>query len=122
KGRVLAMEIMLNIDSIANLIRKAKAFQIPSIIATSSELGMQSMDQELMRLLKLGLIEPEEAYMKANSKKEFELFAAELAAGRPSAAASAVSTSDLPSPSARPSRASASSLPVAAKPAVPAQP
>jgi len=80
-GRVLALEVMLNSDAIANLIRKAKAFQIPSIIATSREQGMQLMDTELMRLLKEGKIRGEDAYSKALSKKDFEAFAADAGQG-----------------------------------------
>jgi len=73
KGRVLAVEVMINNDAIANLIRKGKTFQIASIIATARELGMQSMDIELQRLFKEGVISAEEAYSKATGKKEFEV-------------------------------------------------
>jgi len=72
KGRVLAVEVMLNSDAIASLIRKGKSFQIPSVIATSRELGMQSMDLELARLYKAGIVSPDECYMKAVNKTEFE--------------------------------------------------
>jgi len=72
KGRVLATEVMLNSDAIANLIRKGKTYQIPSTIATSREQGMQLMDNQLMHLFRIGAISPEEAYMRANSKKDFE--------------------------------------------------
>jgi twitching motility protein PilT len=71
-GRVLATEIMINSDAVSNLIHKGKTYQIPSMIATSGEIGMQLMDNELMRLYKQGLISGEEAYMKAVNKKEFE--------------------------------------------------
>src|SRR5437660_6696416 len=74
QGRVLAVEIMLNNDAVSNLIRKGKSFQIPSVIATSREQGMQLMDQDLMRLYKEGRISAEDAYMKAVSKKDFEAF------------------------------------------------
>jgi twitching motility protein PilT len=70
--RVLAAEVMVNNDAIANLIRKNKTFQIPSVIATSREQGMQLMDTELMRLHKEGVISAEEAYLKAANKKDFE--------------------------------------------------
>ena len=63
---------MLNTDAIANLIRKGKTFQIPSVLATSREQGMQSMDVELMRLYQEGIVSKEEAYMKANNKADFE--------------------------------------------------
>jgi twitching motility protein PilT len=71
-GRVLAVEVLINTEAIANLIRKAKTFQIPSVIATSREQGMQSMDLELQRLLYSGAISVEEAYMRANNKEELE--------------------------------------------------
>ena len=49
-GRCLAAEVMLNNDAIANMIRKNKQYQIPSVIATSREQGMQQMDQALRQL------------------------------------------------------------------------
>ncbi len=70
--RVLAYEIMLNNHAIANLIRKGKTFQIPSVIAISKELQMQSMDNSLMELFKQGEITAEDAYLKANNKADFE--------------------------------------------------
>jgi twitching motility protein PilT len=71
-GRVLAVELMVNNDAVGNLIRKGKAFQLPSIISTSREQGMQLMDTDLMRLVKEGRISAEDAYVKAVSKKDFE--------------------------------------------------
>ena len=76
-GRVLAVELMINNEAVSNLIRKGKAFQLPSIIATSREQGMQLMDSDLMRLLKEGKISAEDAYVKALSKKDFESFVEE---------------------------------------------
>lgn len=71
-GRVLALEVMINNDAISNLIRKGKSFQIPAVVATSREVGMQSMDSELMRLYREGKIAAEEAYLRAVDKKAFE--------------------------------------------------
>ncbi len=71
-GRCLAVEVMLNNEAIANMIRKGKTFQIPSVIATSREAGMQLMDSELLRLCDEGKISAQDAYMKAVDKKEFE--------------------------------------------------
>jgi twitching motility protein PilT len=73
QGRVLAVEIMVNNEAVANLIRKGKTFQIPSVIATGRDAGMQSMDSDLERLYRAGLVSAEEAYMKAANKKNFEL-------------------------------------------------
>jgi len=71
-GRCLAVEVMINNEAVASLIRKGKSFQIPSVIATAREQGMQLMDSELMRLFKEGLVSAEEVYMKAAVKKDFE--------------------------------------------------
>ncbi len=71
-GRCLAVEVMINNEAVASLIRKGKSFQIPSVIATAREQGMQLMDAELMRLFKEGLVSAEEVYMKAANKKDFE--------------------------------------------------
>ncbi|MBN2343292.1 MAG: PilT/PilU family type 4a pilus ATPase [Deltaproteobacteria bacterium] len=72
QGRVVAAEVLLNTGAVANLIRSGKTYQIPSVITTSRDLGMQSMDTELLRLYKSGVITAEDVYMKANSKKEVE--------------------------------------------------
>src|SRR6185295_5718341 len=63
-GRVLALEIMLCNDAVSNLIRKGKTFQIPSVLASSVELGMRTMDSELMGLFKAGRISAEDAYIR----------------------------------------------------------
>ncbi|MBN2801766.1 MAG: PilT/PilU family type 4a pilus ATPase, partial [Deltaproteobacteria bacterium] len=72
KGRVVAAEVLLNSGAVANLIRTGKTYQIPSVVATSRDVGMQSMDTELIRLYREGIIDSEEVYIKANSKKEVE--------------------------------------------------
>jgi twitching motility protein PilT len=72
RGRCLAVEVLLNSDAVANMIRKGKTHQIPSIITTSREMGMRSMDGELRRLYDDGVISAEDAFMRAASKKEFE--------------------------------------------------
>jgi twitching motility protein PilT len=83
EGRVIAVEVMMNNDAIANLIRKEKTFQIPSVIATSRESGMQSMDSDLERLYRAGSISPDDAYMKAVNKKNFEVILGIGATGEP---------------------------------------
>jgi twitching motility protein PilT len=82
-GRILAAEVLLNNDAVSSLIRKGKAYQIPSVVATSREIGMQAMDYELRRLVREGVISNEEAYMRAASKKEFEAGAPPAPAGAP---------------------------------------
>jgi twitching motility protein PilT len=64
-GRVATREILINNHATANLIRENKITQINNVIQTSSKLGMVSMDQDIKRLFKEGLISQEtaESYM-----------------------------------------------------------
>ncbi|HDH04708.1 MAG TPA: type IV pilus twitching motility protein PilT [Nitrospirae bacterium] len=77
-GRLAALEILFCKTAIANLIREAKTFQIPSMIQTGKGEGMQLMDQAIMEFLMKKQIAPDEAYMKANDKKVFERFVTKL--------------------------------------------
>jgi twitching motility protein PilT len=67
-GRAAAWEIMFGVPAIANLIRESKIFQIPSIMQTGRKLGMALMNDSLFKLVKDGLVAPEEAVAKANDK------------------------------------------------------
>ncbi|HEY3664345.1 MAG TPA: type IV pilus twitching motility protein PilT, partial [Polyangiaceae bacterium] len=67
-GRAAAWEIMFGVPAISNLIREQKIFQIPSIMQTGRKLGMALMNDSLFRLVKDGLVAPEEAIAKANDK------------------------------------------------------
>lgn len=55
-GRIAALEIMLATTAVRNLIREAKSFQIPSVIETNTNLGMQTLEQALQHLLHEGKI------------------------------------------------------------------
>lgn len=59
RNRVAALEVMIATPAIRNLIRENKTYQIQNIIQTSSKLGMQSMDQELVNLYRQGRISRE---------------------------------------------------------------
>ncbi len=67
-GRVAAREILLSTPAIANLIREAKTFQIPSIMQTSKKLGMVTLNDALLELVEKKVIEPDEAYVKSVEK------------------------------------------------------
>ena len=60
-SRIASLEIMINNDAIANLIRKNKTFQIPSIIETSGNSGMVSMKKTIENHLATGFISSETA-------------------------------------------------------------
>ena len=74
KGRCAAMEILVATPAVRNLIREAKTHQVPSMIQTGKQYGMQLMDDAIMQLYKKGWISPDEAYGKANSKSLFRPF------------------------------------------------
>ena len=67
-GRVPVFEVLIGIPSVANLIREAKVFQIPSIMQTGKKYGMTLMNESLTDLVKRGIVEPQEAYTKAVDK------------------------------------------------------
>src|SRR6266446_4382012 len=67
-GRVAAREILLTTPAISNLIREGKTFQIPSIIQTSKQLGMLTLNDALVDLVEKKEISPDEAYMKSVEK------------------------------------------------------
>jgi twitching motility protein PilT len=71
-GRVAAMEIMVATPAIRNLIREAKAHQINSVLQTSTEEGMISMDQALVTLCKKGAISQEVALERCVNADEFK--------------------------------------------------
>jgi len=64
-GRVAALEVMFSVPAIANLIRESKIFQIPSIMQTGRKLGMQLMNDALVKHVKDGNITAEEALSKS---------------------------------------------------------
>lgn len=57
KGRVAALEIMIQTDAISNKIRDNKTYSIYSDLQTSSRLGMWTLDSHLVNLLRQGLID-----------------------------------------------------------------
>ena len=70
RSRVMAMEIMLGIPAISNLIREGKTHQMETIIQGGASLGMQTLDQHLKNLLTAGKVTFEEAISKAKSPRE----------------------------------------------------
>lgn len=71
-GRVCAMEIMIATPAIRNLIREAKSHQITSIIQTSSNVGMMTMDQHLRELYARGIITYDDALVRAMNPEELK--------------------------------------------------
>ncbi|MER3403011.1 MAG: type IV pili twitching motility protein PilT [Armatimonadota bacterium] len=69
-GRVPAVEVMIATPAIRNLIRENKTHQIHTMIQTSGQLGMQTMDQALRDLYIKGWVTYEEAMSRAINPDE----------------------------------------------------
>ena len=73
KGRVAAIEILLNSPLIADLILKGEVHEIKAIMAKSNELGMKTFDQALFDLFEADKISYEDALRNADSMNELRL-------------------------------------------------
>jgi len=60
-GRIASREILINNSAVSNLIRENKIAQIKTVIQTSSDIGMVTMDQDIKRLFEEGIITKESA-------------------------------------------------------------
>jgi twitching motility protein PilT len=74
KGRVAALEILINTPAIANLIRQGKMDQLENGMQTGSASGMRLMDSAIQGLLDQRLISGKDAYKKSINKSRFEQF------------------------------------------------
>ena len=72
-GRVPACEILIANSAVRNIIREDKIYQIPSLIQSGGQEGMQTLDQDLQRLLDQGAIERESAAQIADNPEVFEV-------------------------------------------------
>jgi twitching motility protein PilU len=73
KGRVPAVEVLLNSPLISDLIFKGEISEIKEIMKKSRELGMQTFDQALFDLYEAGRISYEDALRFADSTNEVRL-------------------------------------------------
>src|SRR5210317_1095799 len=71
-GRAAALEIMINTNAVANLIRQGKLDQLETAIQSGGNVGMRPMDKALMELVEKGWVSGKEAYLQANNKQTFE--------------------------------------------------
>ena len=73
RGRVVAMEILLNSPLISDLIFKGDVHEIKEIMKKSRELGMQTFDQALFDLYEADKISYEDALRNADSVNDLRL-------------------------------------------------
>ncbi len=73
KGRVAAIEVLLNSPLIKDLILKGELHEIKPIMAKSNELGMKTFDQALFDLYEKDLITYDDALRYADAMNELRL-------------------------------------------------
>ena len=73
KGRVPAVEVLINSPLVADLILKGDIPGIKEIMAKSGEAGMQTFDQSLFNLYEAGLISYDDALRNADSQNDVRL-------------------------------------------------
>lgn len=71
-GRIAAHEILIANNAVSNVIREGKTYQLASVMQTGKKQGMQTMNDRLFELVRDGLVDPDEAYMKSNDKNSFK--------------------------------------------------
>ena len=74
KSRKAIVEVLINTPAVANLILSSKIFQIPSIMQTGKGHGMQLMDQALLSAIQAKTVDPDDAYLHATDKQQFQRF------------------------------------------------
>jgi len=72
KSRVAAIEILIGVPAVRNLIRENKTPQIATAIQTGSQYGMQSLDQALRDLVMQGKLARDEAIRHGTGSTSFE--------------------------------------------------
>ena len=73
KGRVAAVEILLNSPLIQDLIFKGEVHEIKEVMKRSREIGMQTFDQALFDLFEADMISYEDALRNADSLNDLRL-------------------------------------------------
>jgi len=77
-GRIAAVEIMLGSSAVKNLIREGKIYQLPNIIRTSNQEGMETLDQSLVSLYFREIITGESLIRFCNDREEVEKLIAKV--------------------------------------------
>ena len=72
KTRLPALEIMIATTAIRNLVREDRIYQIPSVMQAGGVEGMQTLDQDLQRLVSQGKIQRSVAAQIAENPKLFD--------------------------------------------------
>lgn len=71
-GRAAALEIMLGTTAVRNLIREGKIHQLPGVLQTSQNVGMQTLEMHLRELVDRNVITRETAIEKTGNPDMFK--------------------------------------------------
>jgi twitching motility protein PilT len=74
RGRRAVLEILVNNRAIAKMITTEQTHQIPSILQTGKDAGMQLMDQALLDAIMAKEIDPDDAMRYAVDKRKFQRY------------------------------------------------
>ena len=72
KGRVPALEILVNTPAVANLVREGKVHQIYSVLQTNTKEGMTTMDNYIKELYLKNIITKQDALQNVHNLVEFD--------------------------------------------------
>jgi twitching motility protein PilT len=72
KGRVAALEILINTPAVSNLIRQGKLDQLETTMQSGGAFGMRTMDSAIQALLDKRQVSGREAFNKGINKSKFE--------------------------------------------------
>jgi len=74
RGRIAALEVLINTPAVSNLIRQGKLDQLENAMQSGGAHGMRIMDSAVKELFDKGAITGRSAYEKAINKSSFEQF------------------------------------------------
>ncbi len=114
KGRVAALEVLVGVPALRNLIREDKTAQILSVIQTGAQHGMISLDQHLRELVMQGRLSRDVAMKRSSNPKLFE---SPPGAGGAAGAAPGAAIPGGAAPAARPLTGGLNPRPAAPEPA-----
>jgi len=70
-GRIAVNEILVSNGAVASIIREGAVEKLTDVLISGRAEGMQFMDDAIQRYLDEGIVQPQEAYMKAIDKQRF---------------------------------------------------
>jgi len=87
RARRAVCEILVMTKAIGKLILTDQSFQIPGQLQMGKDQGMQLLDQALLAAINAKEVDPEQAYLYATDKRQFQRFVPDLAGLMPAESA-----------------------------------